>query len=311
MSAESVYSLGNNQRDTIAPYSPIIDSLLLSDKLKWSARLVSNFKLHPFRLKNENSTLKYKPNNPYGIGFGLANQKIVIDIILNIKTNVDRNHTKKFAMEGSFSFKRNFIAFFVESVHGYHVKNNFNELENFRKDISLFSASLNYLRILSKKPFSVQHMKGGFPKAHKSTVVFGVGGFLITDKLDSDRSIVPIYAEDNFNDEAQITNLTSIGGGISGGIFSYINLPSKFFLTLNAAPGIGLLHKEVKTETSKYTPSNPLLYRLDGFAALGFNGKRMYAHFNYGAAFYGTSLDNGNSIVYNVTKSKIIIGYRL
>ena len=60
--------------DTLITPSQIIDSLLLSENLDWSVRLVSNFKQQQFRLSNEDSRLLYLPNNPFGVGFGIANQ---------------------------------------------------------------------------------------------------------------------------------------------------------------------------------------------------------------------------------------------
>ena len=65
---------------------PLIEqSLILSEKLDWSVRLVSNFKSQRFKISNNEGTVKYTPNNPFGIGFGVANQKLVIDVIFNIK----------------------------------------------------------------------------------------------------------------------------------------------------------------------------------------------------------------------------------
>lgn len=308
---ESVFSINHMPSDTISKMPPLIDSLFLSKNLNWSLRVVSNFKQHPFQLRNDDYSLEYHPNNPFGIGVGIANQRIVIDIIFNIRKNSKRTQTSKFAMEGSFSFKKNFVAFFVENVNGYQVSNDFNDLENFRRDITEFSIGLSYLKLLGNKAFSVQLMKAGLSKHDTSIVQFGLGGFVIYSHLRSRNSIVPEYAEPFFNEQAQLTDLNFFGGGISSGIFTYFPLPYDFFLTLNAAPGIGLLYKEATTETSSYSPNEPWIYRLDGFAAFGYNGKRIYAHFNFGTAIYGTSLDYNNDIIYNVTKSKFIVGYRL
>jgi len=307
----SIFSFNSKHLDTVKKPPRIIDSLLLSDNLDWSVRLVSNFKRHQFRLRNNGNSLKYLPNNPFGFGIGIANQKLVIDIIFNIKNEEEDRQTEKFAMEGSFSHKKDFISFFVENVHGYNITNNFNDLENFRKDISIFSVGLNYLRLLNDNGFSVHQMKAGISPHKKTSFTFGLGGFLVTNHLNSKGSIIPKYASPYFNDEAQIKDLTIFGGGVSAGLFSYFALPANFFITLNLGPGIGLEYKEVTTETNTYVPTNPLLLKMDFFGALGYNGKRIYVHFNFGTGTYGTSLDYNNKLLFGVTKSKFIVGYRL
>lgn len=291
----------------------IIDSLLLDKKLVWSLRLVSNFKEQRLKFSNDDAFIKYIPNNPFGVGFGVANQKIVIDIIFNIKGNEKKDEqTNKFAAEGAFIIrKKNFFSFILENVHGYKIKNSVNDIEEFRKDLTIFSAGLNYLRLFNKAGITVRAMKSGIYEYDKTTLTAGVGGFFIINNLYADESIIPNYLTPNFNDQAEINQINSFGAGVLGGVSLYINLPANFYISLYVAPGIGLESKKIHTETESYKPSNPLLYKADLFSSFGYVRKRFYINFNFATYVYGTSYDFDNKSILSVTKSKFIIGYNL
>lgn len=296
--------------DTIIKPSQIIDSMLLSDKLDWSVRLVSNFKQQQFRLTNEDSKLLYRPNNPFGFGFGIANQKMVIDIVFNIKTG-DEEHTNKFAAEGAIIISKNLFGFTLENVHGYSVSSHQNDDESFREDISLFSLGLEYLRVLSKNDITVRGMKAGLPGDQKSFFSYGLGGFLLWKNLEAHTSIIPEADQEHFNEQAEIYDLAGIGAGVLGGINAYFDLPANFFATAYVAPGIGLNYSYIKTESGNYIPSNPLMFKTDFFASLGYNREKFYIHFTIGSDWYYSSLDFDNDIFLSVTKSKFVVGYNI
>ena len=296
--------------DTLPKPGQVLDSLIFSKKLDWSVRLVTNFKQQQFRLGTEDHRLIYRPNNPFGVGIGLANQKIVIDVLFNIKTG-NKDQTKKFAAEGSLIFNKNLFGFIVENVHGYQVESRQNRLDGFRDDLSAYSVGLEYLHILSKEDFTIRDMKSGSKSKRKTFVSYGVGGFLITRGLSADASIIPEADRPYFNEQAEIHGLSTIGAGVLGGISSYFNLPGHFFATCYFGPGIGLEYKYVQTETGSYVPSDPFVFKADFFAAMGYNRKRFYVHFTFGTDWYLTSLDYNNNIFLSVTKSKFIVGYHI
>lgn len=298
------------EKDTLITPAQILDSLIFSEKLDWSVRLVSNFKQQSFRLRNDDNKLKYMPNNPYGIGFGIANQKLIIDILFNLKTG-NGEYTEKFAAEGALIIKRNLFNFALENVHGYQISNNKNNASIFRDDMSIFSLALGYLRVLSKNDFTVRGMKSGYTAQEKTTVTFGAGGFLIVNSMSADGSIIPMEAEPYFNVKAQIHKINSYGAGVSAGISSYFALPAHFFASIYIAPGIGLEYKEIKIEDDSYIPSKPIIYKTDFFASAGYNREKFYINFTFATNIYGTSFDFNNTGVLSITKSKLVFGYNL
>lgn len=305
------YAYNFKKNDTLLKPYQILDSLVFSEKLDWSVRILSNFKQQRFTLKNQQDKLYYKPNNPFGFGIGIANQKLVIDIVFNIKTEEEALQTNKFAAEGALVLKKNVIGFLLENVHGYNISSNVTDAEIFRKDMSIFSLGLNYLHLFKNEHFSVRMMKSGVTIHEKTNISLGLGGFFIVNKISSDGTIVPVDSNPYFNNQAEITKFTAIGAGISAGIATYIVLPANFFLALSASPGIGLEYKEISAETESYVPSNPLVYKLDLFTGLGYKGEKCYVHFNFGTNLYGTDLDFNNKALLSVTKSKLIFGYNI
>lgn len=299
-----------SKNDTLPSPREVLDSILLSDKLNWSVRAVSNFKQQQFRLGNGDHKIIYRPNNPFGIGFGVANQKIVIDILFNIKGG-NEDQTNKFAAEGSVLLNKNLFSFIIENVHGYRVDSHQNDDYLFRDDISAYSLGLQYIRVLSKSNFTVRDLKYGSNNNRKSFLSYGVGGFFIMRGLDADGSIIPEADRPYFNEQAQIYDLSTFGAGVLGGISSYIKLPSHFFLTLYIAPGIGLEYKYVKAETQNYVPSDLVIYKALAFGSLGYNRKKFYIHATFGSDWYLTSLDFDNDIFWSVTKAKFIVGYNI
>jgi hypothetical protein len=307
----AIYGSNFKKNDTLLKPDQILDSLIFSEKLDWSIRVLGNFKQQQFTLKNNNDKLYYKPNNPFGFGIGIANQKLVIDIVFNIKTEEEELQTNKLAAEGAVVLKKNFIGFLYENVHGYNISNNVNEAEIFRKDMTIFSLGLNYLHLFKNEHFSVRMMKSGIIPHEKTSVSLGFGGFFIFNKISSDGTIVPIDSNPYFNDQAEITKFNAIGAGILAGVATYIVLPANFFLALSASPGIGLEYKKISAETENYVPTNPMVYKLDLFTGLGYKGKKFYVHFNFGTNLYATDLDFNNKALLSVTKSKLIFGYNI
>lgn len=310
MGVDEVMVADTIRSDTLPKVSSLIDSLVLSEKLDWSVRLVSNFKQQQFRLSNEDSKLIYRPNNPFGVGFGVANQKMVIDILFNIKGDSEEV-TTKFAAEGAIIVNKNMVGFTLENVHGYNVTSKQTDEQEFRDDISVFSLGLEYLRILSNNEITVRGMKAGLSDQRKTMLSYGVGGFMIVKDLKADASIIPEGDREFFNEQAQIYETSNFGGGVLAGVSSYFNLPGHFFATVFVASGLGLEYKYLKSEGGNYVVSNPWIFKTDLFGSLGYNRKKFYVNFTFGTDWYLSNIDFDNQLFLSVTKSKFIVGFNL
>lgn len=298
------------ESDTLKNTRKLMDYLILGEDLDWSVRLVSNFKQQQFRISNEESKLIYRPNNPFGVGFGVANQNMVIDILFNIKGG-NEDVTEKFAAEGALIINKNMFGFAIENVHGYQVTSKQTDEQEFRQDISVFSLGLEYLRILSDNNITVRGMKRGIADQRKTILSYGVGGFTILKDLKADSSIIPEADKPYFNEQAEIYESSSFGAGVLVGASSYFNLPGHFFATAYVASGFGLEYKYMKSEGGNYVVSNPWIFKTDLFASLGYNREKFYINFTFGTDWYFSDLDFDNDLFLSVTKSKFIVGYNI
>ncbi|MCX7550241.1 DUF4421 family protein [Xanthomarina sp. F2636L] len=289
----------------------VIDTLLIDrDMNNWSLRLFTNYKGQSFNLVNGDNQLSFKPNNRAGVGFGLGTSKLIIDIAFNLKSK-EENPTERFDMQGSFiAGNHNLINLYVQRYKGFNVKNNFNEPEFFRDDITSLSIGINYLYTFKEISFSSATLKAGLAKEEKKHYISGgIGGFMVYNNFMADSPIIPDNG--NFNEDAYLKGLKGTGIGISGGVLTVFVLPANFFATLNVIPGIGIMYKKGFSETDDYKVSNPLLYKLDYEAGVGYSYKRFYITLVYGSGIYTTNLDYGLNYIYSNTKAKISVGYKI
>jgi hypothetical protein len=291
----------------------IVDSLFIDHNIKnYSLRLFLNYKVKKFSIRNEDSRLKYLPNNKYGVGFGFASSKILIDIAFNLKTNKE-NVTNRFDAQGTLIVgKHHYVNGFLQTYKGFNIQNDFNEPSVFREDIKSVTVGFNYLFTLSEIEFSYSLLKAGLAKRHKNTFITGgLGFFGVYDYFSADNDIMPENGEMYFNEQAQIEHYNSAAIGVLGGFLSVFMLPKNFIASCNIMTGIALMNKKVDVQGDDYRPSNPMLYKLDYTLALGYNSSSYYITIIYADGFYATSLDYGNKYNFNLSKAKLAFGYKL
>ncbi|MDO6760396.1 DUF4421 family protein [Tamlana sp. 2_MG-2023] len=289
----------------------VIDTLLIDrDINNWSIRLFTNYKGQSFNLVDSDDKLSFKPNSSPGIGVGLGTSKAIIDIAINLSGERE-NPTKRFDMQGAVIVgDHNLVGLYVQHYSGFNVENNFGKPEFFRDDIESFSMGLNYLYTFEKLSFSRATLRAGLIKEEKKHfITFGVGGFMVYDKFSGDDTVVPI--ESDFDENKQLNKFKGLGLGVSAGVISVFVLPANFFINLDITPGIGLMSKSAYNDSGKQKVDNPLLYKLDYNAGVGYAYKRFYVTLTYGNGLYTTRLNDGLNYLFGNTKAKISFGYRI
>lgn len=290
-----------------------IDSLFIDHDLSnYSVRLFTNYKVKQFRILNNDFKSRYIPKNRYGVGFGVANSKLLIDLGFNIKSG-SNDVTKRFDGQGSLILgKHNFVNFYMQTYKGFNVKNNYNEPTIFRNDIKSWTIGINYLYTFSDIEFSYALLKAGLAKRQRNVqITGGVGTFAVFDFFSADGDILTANDALYFNNEAEIERYSSRAVGILGGFLAQFVLPNNFIATCNVLPGVALMNKKVTLKDGSYRPSNPMLYKLDFSVALGYNVQRYYINLIYGTGIYTTNLDFDNKYLFNLSNAKLAIGYKL
>ncbi|WP_339632534.1 DUF4421 family protein [Bizionia echini] len=291
----------------------MVDSMFIDRDLEnYSVRLFSNYKVKRFTIRDADSKTRFIPNNPFGIGFGFASRKLLVDIAFNLKTNKEET-TNRFDMQGTTIIGKNhFVNFYVQTYKGYTVKNNYNEPTVFRDDIKSVTVGFNYLFTLSEIEFSYAMLKAGLAKRHKNVYITGgLGTFAVFDYFSGNETILSDQGALYYNEEANIKRYSSSGIGVLGGFISAFMLPKNLIASFNVMPGVALMNKRVTITDDVYRPSNPLLYKIDYTAALAYSAERYYVSLIYNGSAYSTSLDFNNKQLFSLSKAKLAFGYKL
>ena len=301
------------EKDESSGLFKMIDSLFIDHDLSnYSARVFSNYKVKQFRILNNDYKSRYVPNNRFGVGFGAANSKLLIDIAFNLKTNKE-NVTKRFDAQGNLIIgKHNYVSFYLQTYNGFNIRNNFDEPSVFRNDIKSSTVGFNYLYTFSEIEFSHALLKAGLSKRNKKiSITGGVGTFAVFDSFKADGSILTENGELYFNDEAAFEKYSGRAVGVLGGFLSQFLISDRFIATCNIMPGVALMNKKVQLQDGSYRPSDPMLYKLDFSVALAYNIDRYYVNLIYGTGIYSTDLDFDNKYLFNLSMAKLAIGYKL
>jgi hypothetical protein len=291
-------------------WAKLVDAFIDKDINRWSVRLVSNYKDTQFTLRNGSHRLNYTPTNRSGVGFGVANSKLVVDVIINLKTNKE-NPTQRTDIQGNLLIGQTMFHFAIQDYIGFNVDNtDISETDIFREDIRTASIGLSGIHIFNDKVRPLNTIYSGKFVNYQTAGSFLLGGYFQTSLLEADSSIIPESSREFFNDEAEIVNSRGFEVGINAGYSLFAVLPANFFLALSVAPGIGLSYKNVETQPLEYSPNS----YWGGFAyahiAIGYNSTRIYAQISNEGVWYHTNLDNGNRVASSTQKFKAVLGWK-
>lgn len=289
----------------------IIDSLIIDRNFyNWSARIYGNIKAQRFKIFDDNDHVKFTPNNLYGIGFGIANKKLILDIGYNLKSK-RKEETDRFDLKASVFLKENVFDFYVQVYEGFNVRNSIDKNSEFRKDIKSIAVGIDYLFLFNGDKFSTRLLRTGLSDLKENIYSFGAGSFLLYNKISGDRSLISEDYHSYFNEEARITNFSDFAIGVKGGFISVINLPSDFYFGFTANLGVGIAFKNTKAENLAANTSTSGIYKIKASVLAGYRWNRFYTNFSVSGNNYRTSLGHGNKGALSLIRSKLVLGYRI
>ncbi|MFD2551005.1 DUF4421 family protein [Bizionia sediminis] len=291
----------------------VVDSMLIDrDLSNYSLRVFSNYKVKRFTLRDADSKTRFIPNNQFGIGFGFASRKIIVDIAFNLKTNKEEI-TNRFDLQGTTILGKNhLVGLSIQTYKGFNVRNNYNDPTVFRSDIKSTTVGFNYLFMLSEIEFSFALLKAGLAQRNKSVYLTGgLGFFGIHDYFSGNNGVLSSLGRENYNTQGHVKRYSSQSVGLLGGFISAFMLPKNIIASFNIMPGIGIVNKKVTTLTDSYKPGKPFLFKLDYTAALVYDVERFYVSLIYDGSAYATSLGYDNTQQFSLSKAKLAFGYKL
>jgi hypothetical protein len=287
-----------------------IDTLLIDRDLNnWSIRALSSFKQQQFIIRPMDNRYTYRPNNPYSIGFGIGTKKVILDFSFNLKDS-EENPTERYDISWSFFKKNHLVDFYFQFYSGFEVRNAAAGETLFRGDIRSMSTAVRYMYMFHEAEYSIASMKTGLVTADKTTFSLGVGGFLLHNAQSANESIIPIPTDGSILTNP-IEKFQGTGVGVIIGFSSLIVLPNDFFLSLNAAPGIGLMSKYVTIDDAGYQPKQPLIHQLGLSMILGYNAEQYYFNLAISNGYYTTDYNIGEDVLFGYLNAKLTFGYKL
>ncbi|MAX71133.1 MAG: hypothetical protein CMC76_08545 [Flavobacteriaceae bacterium] len=291
-----------------------LDSLLIDRDIdNYSIRFFTNYKVNKFSVLNSYYDVKFTPNNRHGIGFGVANKKMILDIGFNLK-NPNKEETARFDFQGTAIIKkRNYTDLYIQSYKGFQAKNNFGESSVFRGDMRSVSFGFNYLYTLDEIEFSYSLLKAGLLDEDDKDVFItgGLGVFGMFDYFSSDTSVLSEIALEYYNEQADIKRYQGVTVGVMGGAISYFKIKEDIRAAVNIMPGVGVMSKKITLQDGDYKPEKPILYKLDFSLGLAYQLDRLYACLTYNNGLYATDFGYDNNYRLNIGNAKLALGYRL
>ena len=296
-----------------APFGKdLIDTLFIDNNVdNWSIRAFSSFKDQTFGITNDDLTVRFVPNNRYGAGLGYANSKIKLDFGFSFGGG-QQGQTDRFSFETDLSLGKSFFGIKLARFRGFEVESDDLDIPVlFRNDIRTFNLSLFYTVIPNYQRVSISSAISGSEKQKRNAGSFMGGAFAFYNRIRADSSIIPVNAEDMFNDRAEIEQLDGFAVGLIGGYAYNFVFLKNFFFNVAAYPGVALNLKFVETETISYTPSNLWSLTVGTRAALGYNINRIYIELSNKYTLHYSSFNFGNRGVWNATRLKFVVGWKL
>lgn len=288
----------------------LIDSLLIDrNPNNYSVRAFVNFKSQRFRFADNSHIYDFSPNNPAGLGFGFASNKVLVDIAFNIKSNQEQP-TSRFDTKVNFKQKAHYFDYFIQRYKGFNVENKNSNKALFRSDISSFTTGLNYLYMFNHKNYPKGAFRSVVSNEYKSAYNLGVGGFGLILKQNADSSMV----SNSRNSQSEISgldNFSGIGFGAFVGAQGFYSLNRNFYTLINLGFGAGLMFKEISINNSKYIPNEILLLQFDAAVIVGYVREKYYLTLNVGMGYYGTAIHVNSREIINLSNAKLAFGYKL
>jgi hypothetical protein len=284
----------------------------------WSLRVFSVSKDQTFRIENRENRIRvdFEPNSKAAIGLGLSYSNFALDIGVTVSNQREVNneitnsfdflsslYTGQHIADFSFQVYRGFFSVFSLSADSV--------IRPFRNDLRTFTTGINYQYNFNHRRFSfnapfvgtqIQKISAGTPLA---------GVYFTYYDLRADSTILPAESSGHFNSEAQISEANLLAAGITGGYAHTFVLPGSFFICLSLTPGMAFNLGQAKTDLY-YNFGNPVTVspKVVSKNSIGYGGEKFYGLISLLVDRNFVNLSNRNQLNYNLTKFKMVAGYR-
>lgn len=286
---------------------------------QFAIKLVSVNKFNYFNIrdKNNQTALRYSPENGINLGFGISYKWFALDITFNIGIREDKNFTQKeaFDFQGRIFSSRQFIEGSLQYYYGYKLRNIkgvndvLTETEKIRNDIRTVSFGLQYLYAFNHSKFSLKapFVLNEIQRRSAGSMIFGASFAFFT--MDADSSIVPVEYDDFFDPALHLTDLSVISLAANFGYMYTFVYKEHFFLTLGIIPGLNFNLGDYKSDSRDLFKWN-VSYKIKTMNAIGYNSGKYFAGLQLVGDWNNVMLGKKLYTLFNQGSLKLFVGYR-
>lgn len=278
---------------------------------------VNKFNYFKVKDKNENSSIRYRPDRRLNLGFGISYKWFAIDLAFNVGIGEDSDfkNSKSFDFQGNIFSSKQFISATLQYYYGYqmHKLNGISAVEypstSIRDDIRTVSLGLQYLFAFNYDKFS---LKASFIQneiQRKSAGSFLIGAGFNLFVMDADSSIVPIEVQNSFDEKLHLTSLNSISISIDGGYMYTFVWKKHFYITASLIPGLGISMGDFRTEFREPFDTY-LFFSLRSMNSIGYNSRKIFGGIQLLGDMFNIRIDQQLKTEIGRGKAKLFIGYR-
>jgi len=303
------FSVQCQDLDDVAEFikEPEVDSAYvdLNDN-RWTLRLFSAIKYQSFSLKNNNGRVFYRPTQPVSGGIGASYRTLLLDLGIRFSNG----GSQRFDLQTSLLVRSYFISLNIQNYEGFE-ETDPEEFDNFREDIRTFTVNLDVTRLPNHREISFRSIQSGIDRQKKGSGSILYGGFIGFHEMNADSSIIPPYAQNNFNEEYGLDKLLVRNIGVLAGYVHIHPLSEIMFVIGSIRPGIGLQWGQTSSGISEEKIPGALFTKMSFIVGTGFNWDRFYASAVYNVEASYVNLGDNHIYNYNSGKLKAVIGYKL
>jgi hypothetical protein len=286
---------------------------------KIAVKFVSVNKYNYFRIRDRknNTRILYRPVRDISLGMGVSYKWFALDITfsLGLQKKSEFENTKSFDFQGTMFSSKQFISATIQYYQGYKLSNiagtdvNVSEESTRREDIRTINFGLqymyafNYTRFSMKAPFIFNEVQR---KSAGSTIIGASFSMFI---MNADSSIVPPEVVSSFDANLHLCDLNVLSAAVSFGYMYTFVYKEHFFLTLSLIPGININSGDYFAD-SRNTISLNANFKLNSMNAIGYNGRRFFAGFNFLSDSYFSRIGKKLSAEIGHGKVSFFVGYR-
>lgn len=258
--------------------------------------------------------LVYQVNTKTSIGFKASYKWLGISLGIGIpKTRTQEEkygktegldlqvntYLRKFVIDGYFQYYK---GFYLENMDRYFEGFSELDLNHYqRPDLAFTNVGLSFRYVKNHKKFSYKSSYDFNEKQKKRAGSLLIGGYAFINGATADSIVVPAFAQNDFSDQGQFSNIVAINIGFSlGYVYTFVILDN-FFITLGVVPGVGLqTYSSYDTNEELIDSKNGLGVSTVARFSLGYSKNRFYT------ALSGVS---GSNNLFNKDQTAINFGY--